>query len=304
MASTGQLPPSNPAQGARSRESPLIRVKMFSSSAITQILIDFLIYCGRAMLIFYPVYLTGYLGLSISWVLLCMFVLTYWKKNGQWKDARIGSAMELADNPLVSLTLCFVFSQKVQYTDVENVQWLNKVLEQAWPFIGMYMEKLLREKIHPSIRASNPALKAFTFTKIHFGYKPLKITGIRAYTHEVEHREVILDMNIRLVQGMLRVILEPLIGQAPLVGGVTLFFIHCPTLHINWTGMPNLLSIPSLSSLSEETILDAIASIMVLPDRMCIPLIDKVKMDQMRFPPPRFISGLNVDSGSQKQRLS
>uniref|UniRef100_A0A3Q4HFK0 Extended synaptotagmin-like protein 3 n=1 Tax=Neolamprologus brichardi TaxID=32507 RepID=A0A3Q4HFK0_NEOBR len=229
MASTGQLPPSNPAQGARSRESPLIRVKMFSSSAITQILIDFLIYCGRAMLIFYPVYLTGYLGLSISWVLLCMFVLTYWKKNGQWKDARIGSAMELADNPLVSLTLCFVFSQKVQYTDVENVQWLNKVLEQAWPFIGMYMEKLLREKIHPSIRASNPALKAFTFTKIHFGYKPLKITGIRAYTHEVEHREVILDMNIRLVQGMLRVILEPLIGQAPLVGGVTLFFIHCPT---------------------------------------------------------------------------
>lgn len=100
MASTGQLPPSNPAQGARSRESPLISVKMFSSSAITQILIDFLIYCGRALLIFYPVYLTGYLGLSISWVLLCMFVLTYWKKNRQWKDARIGSAIELADSEI------------------------------------------------------------------------------------------------------------------------------------------------------------------------------------------------------------
>lgn len=73
---------------------------MFSSSAITQILIDFLIYCGRAMLIFYPVYLIGYLGLSISWVLLCMFVLTYWKKNRQWKDARIGSAFELADSEI------------------------------------------------------------------------------------------------------------------------------------------------------------------------------------------------------------
>uniref|UniRef100_A0A668UHP9 SMP-LTD domain-containing protein n=1 Tax=Oreochromis aureus TaxID=47969 RepID=A0A668UHP9_OREAU len=288
MASTGQLLPSNSARGARSRESPLISVKMFSSSAITQILIDFLIYCGRAMLIFYPVYLTGYLGLSISWVLLCMFVLTYWKKNRQWKDARIGSAIELADSEIqVVNTELKSALQMVQYTDVENVQWLNKVLEQAWPFIGMYMEKLLREKIQPSIRASNPALKAFTFTKIHFGYKPLKITGIRAYTHEVEHREVILDMNIRLLQGMLRVILEPLIGQAPLVGGVTFFFIRRPTLHINWTGMPNLLSIPSLSSLSEETTLDAIASIMVLPNRMCIPLIDKVKVDQMRFPLPR-----------------
>uniref|UniRef100_A0A669ETI2 Extended synaptotagmin-like protein 3 n=1 Tax=Oreochromis niloticus TaxID=8128 RepID=A0A669ETI2_ORENI len=288
-------------------------VKMFSSSAITQILIDFLIYCGRAMLIFYPVYLTGYLGLSISWVLLCMFVLTYWKKNRQWKDARIGSAIELADSEIqvvnTELKSALQMASWVQYTDVENVQWLNKVLEQAWPFIGMYMEKLLREKIQPSIRASNPALKAFTFTKIHFGYKPLKITGIRAYTHEVEHREVILDMNISYdgdvdistdvslaittrvkglkLQGMLRVILEPLIGQAPLVGGVTFFFIRRPTLHINWTGMPNLLSIPSLSSLSEETTLDAIASIMVLPNRMCIPLIDKVKVDQMRFPLPR-----------------
>ncbi|XP_042078416.1 extended synaptotagmin-3 [Haplochromis burtoni] len=126
----------------------------------------------------------------------------------------------------------------------------KKVLEQAWPFIGMYMEKLLREKIQSSIRSSNPALKAFTFTKIHFGYKPLKITGIRAYTHEVERREVILDMNISYdgdvdistdvslaittlvkglkLQGMLRVILEPLIGQAPLVGGVTFFFIRRP----------------------------------------------------------------------------
>lgn len=30
------------------------------------------------------------------------------------------------------------------------------------------------------------------------------------------------------LEGMLRVILEPLIGQAPLVGGVTMFFIRRP----------------------------------------------------------------------------
>nr|XP_024657627.1 extended synaptotagmin-2-like [Maylandia zebra] len=184
---------------------------------------------------------------------------------------------------------------------------MSAVLEQAWPFIGMYMEKLLREKIQPSIRSSNPALKVFTFTKIHFGYKPLKITGIRAYTHEVEHREVILDMNISYdgdvdmstdvslaittrvkglkLQGMLRVILEPLIGQAPLVGGVTFFFLRRP---VSGQRLSHSLIMTSgaLYSLSEETILDAIASIMVLPNHMCIPLIDKVKGDQMRFPLP------------------
>ena len=46
-----------------------------------------------------------------------------------------------------------------------------QVLDQAWPFFGMYMEKLLKEKIQPAVRLSNPALRMFTFTKVHFGHK-------------------------------------------------------------------------------------------------------------------------------------
>lgn len=197
----------------------------------------------------------------------------------------------------------------VHFPDVEKVDWVNKVLEQAWPFFGMYMEKLLKENIQPAVRLSSPALKTFTFTKIHFGHIPLRITGMKAYTHEVDQREVILDMNISYegdvdidadvnsamtagvkglkLQGMMRVILEPLIGQAPLVGGVTYFFIRRPTLQINWTGLTNLLDSPGFSSLSEDTIMDIIASLMVLPNRMCVPLIDQVKAGQMRFPLPR-----------------
>lgn len=33
--------------------------------------------------------------------------------------------------------------------------------------------------------------------------------------------------------------------------------------------------------------MDIIASLMVLPNRMCIPLVDQVKVDLMRFPLPR-----------------
>ncbi|XP_059199642.1 extended synaptotagmin-3 isoform X2 [Centropristis striata] len=197
----------------------------------------------------------------------------------------------------------------VHFTDVEKVGWVNKVLEQAWPFFGMFMEKLLKESIQATVRLSSPALKTFSFTKVHFGHIPPRITGIKALTHEVDHKEVILDMVISYdgdvdidtevkpaitagvkgltLQGNLRVILEPLIGQAPLVGGVTFFFIRRPTLQINWTGMTNLLDTPGFSSVSEGTIMDIIASLMVLPNRMCIPLIDQVKVDQMRFPLPR-----------------
>ncbi|XP_024919535.1 extended synaptotagmin-3 isoform X2 [Cynoglossus semilaevis] len=267
----------------------------------------------RAVLCFYPVYLTGYLGLSVSWVLLVMLMLTWWGKNRQWKDARIGGALDFVDNEKVvinkELQSALQMASWVHFPDVEKVDWLNKVLDQAWPFFGMYMEKFLKENIQPSIRLSNAALRMFSFTKVHFGHIPPKITGIRAYTDEVDQREVVLDMDICYegdvdidtvvkppvtagvkglkLKGMIRVILEPLIGDVPLVGGVTFFFIRRPTLQINWTGMTNLLDTPAFSSLSEETIVDIIASLMVLPNRMCIPLIDQVKVDQMRFPLPR-----------------
>lgn len=307
MASAGQM---SPREGAGLGDSSSDNL---NSSDVNRLLMEFLMYFGRAVLLFYPVYLTGYLGLSISWVLLCMVMATWWKKNRQWKDSRIGTAIDFVDNEALvvnkELQGALQMASWVHFPDVEKVDWVNKVLAQAWPFFGMYMEKFLKDNIQPAVRQSSGALKMFTFTKVHFGHVPPRITGIKAYTHEVDHREVILDMKISYdgdvdidaevqppitagvkglkLQGDLRVILEPLIGQAPLVGGVTFFFIRRPTLEINWTGMTNLLDSPGFSSLSEDTIMDIIASLMVLPNRMCVPLIDQVKVDQMRFPLPR-----------------
>ncbi|XP_053185091.1 extended synaptotagmin-3 [Scomber japonicus] len=298
--------PSRAAEGAGLGEK-------LSPAAVNHILMEFLIYFGRAVAVFYPVYLTGYLGLSISWVLLCIVMINWWKKNRKWKDVRIGTAIQFVDNEKIvinkELQSALQMASWVNFPDVEKVDWVNKVLEQAWPFFGMYMEKLLKETIQSSVRQSSPALKMFTFTKVHFGHIPLRITGMKAYTDEVDEREVVLDLHICYdgdvdidadvkppitagvkglkLQGMIRVILEPLIGQAPLVGGVTFFFIRRPTLEINWTGMTNLLDSPAFSSLSEETIIDIISSLMVLPNRMSFPLVDQVKVDQMRFPLPR-----------------
>lgn len=47
------------------------------------------------------------------------------------------------------------------------------------------------------------------------------------------------------------------------------------------------LSFTFSSQFSESAILDIIASYLVLPNRMCFPLVDQVKVEQMRFPLPR-----------------
>lgn len=96
MASAGQMHPGGPAEGA----SVAVRgsSEKLSPSAVNRILMEFLMYFGRAVFVCYPVYLTGYLGLSISWVLLCLVMISWWKKNRQWKDSRIGTAIEFVDN--------------------------------------------------------------------------------------------------------------------------------------------------------------------------------------------------------------
>lgn len=286
---------------------------------VSQMILEFLMFMMRAIAICYPVYLTGSFGLSVSWIFLSMLMWTMWKNNRRWKEQRIDTAIGFLENEkdVISTELkAMDMPAWIQFADVEKAAWINKILQQSWPFFGVYMEKLLIENIQSSVRSSTPHLKTFAFTKVHMGQKAPTITGVRVYTHELETREVILDLHIVYeadvdidadvnraikvgikglqLQGMLRVILEPLIGQAPLVGGVTMFFIRRPALQINWTGMTNVLDGPGLSHLSESAIVDVIASLMVLPNRMCFPLIDQVKVEQMKFPLPRGVVRVHV----------
>ncbi|KAK2850419.1 hypothetical protein Q7C36_009202 [Tachysurus vachellii] len=303
--------------------------KELNSGQVNQALMEFLLFVGRCALLLYPVFVCGALGLSASWLLLAVLLWELWGKNQRRKVQRVDTAIDFVDNE------CHVIKKEminalnsptwIQFSEVEKAGWINKILLQAWPFFGVFMDKLLKESIQNSIRQSSTHLKTFTFTKVHFGQRAPTITGVQVYTQEADMREVILDFNITYVgdididadvkprisagvkelqlQGVLRVILSPLIGQSPLVGGITMFFIRRPTLHLNWTGMTNLLDSPALKQFSESAIMDTIASMMVLPNRLCFPLIDQVKVDEMRFPLPRGVVRVHVLEGKDLKAM-
>ncbi len=50
----------------------------------------------------------------------------------------------------------------------------SQILQQAWPFIGQYLEKLLLETIAPSIRAASAHLRTLSFTKVDLGDRVYK----------------------------------------------------------------------------------------------------------------------------------
>ncbi|XP_053327587.1 extended synaptotagmin-3 [Spea bombifrons] len=259
-----------------------------------------------------PVYVCGRLGLGPLWLGLGSLLWVLWLRNKRSKAARLTAAWELLDDESLGVTRGLNPQQLpswVNFPDVERVEWVNKVLGQAWPYFGAYVERMLTEKVEPLIRASNVHLKAFTFTKISFGQKFPRVNGVKAYAKNVDKREVILDVQICYtgdceinvevkklckagvkgvqLHGTLRVILAPLLPEAPFFGAVTMFFIQKPHLEINWTGITNVLEIPGVSDMSDSMIIDIISSHLVLPNRLTVPLKGHVNIAQLRYPVPQ-----------------
>uniref|UniRef100_A0A3B5ANA2 Extended synaptotagmin-like protein 1a n=1 Tax=Stegastes partitus TaxID=144197 RepID=A0A3B5ANA2_9TELE len=251
---------------------------------------------GKCLGALLPVYLAGYYGFSISVVLFGLMIYMGWKHSRLEKVMRLKSAMYLLEN-------------EKEFT----TEKVFRILQQAWPFVGQYLEKLLVETIAPAIRASSIHLQTLSFTKVNIGDKAVKVVGVKAHT-EHDKRQVMLDfyagdveINVEIkkyfckagvkgiqLHGKLRVILEPLIGDVPLVGAITMFFIRRPKLDINWTGLTNLLDIPGLNAMSDTMIMDAIASFLVLPNRLTVPLVADLHVAQLRSPLPRGVVRIHL----------
>ncbi|XP_032900459.1 extended synaptotagmin-2 isoform X1 [Amblyraja radiata] len=267
----------------------------------------------KTFVIIFPVYALGYLGLSFSWVLIGLVVFFWWQRNRGNKRSRLYRALSFLEHehkPVQGDISSTDLPAWVHFPDVERVEWLNKIVKHLWPFISQFVEKLFKDTIEPAVRGANSHLSTFTFTKIDLGTKALRIDGIKTYIENVDSRQIIIDLQISYVgncdidieikryfcragvkgiqmNGTLRVILEPLIGDMPLIGALTLFFLRRPLLAINWTGLTNLLDIPGLNGLSDTIILDIMSNYMVLPNRISVPLVNEVQLDQLRFPVPK-----------------
>ncbi|KAG8585766.1 hypothetical protein GDO81_005144 [Engystomops pustulosus] len=113
---------------------------------------------------------------------------------------------------------------------------------------------------------------------------------------DVEVKKYFCKAGIKGVQlhGMMRVILEPLIGDVPIIGAITIFFIRRPMLDLNWTGLTNLLDIPGLNAISDTMIMDIISNFLVLPNRLTIPLASDLHTAELRSPLPRGIVRIHL----------
>nr|XP_020468091.1 extended synaptotagmin-2-like isoform X2 [Monopterus albus] len=282
-----------------------------SLTDVTQMWIKF----AKTFALILPIYILGYLEFSFSWVLIGLAMLFYWRRNHGSKDYKINRALAFLEHEDKAVKQSMSPTEMppwVHYPDVERVEWLNKTVKQMWPFICEFMDKLFRETIEPAVQGANPHLSSFCFAKIDFGTKPLRVNGVKVYTENVDKRQVIMDMQISFIgnteidvdikkyycragiksiqlHGVMRVVMEPLLGDMPLIGALSIFFLNKPMLDINWTGLTNMLDIPGVNGLCNGIIQDIIYSQMVLPNSIRIPLVGQAELARIRFPIPKAV---------------
>ncbi|XP_036855090.2 extended synaptotagmin-2 isoform X1 [Manis javanica] len=296
---------SGPEAGAARAEAPGAALSVDVAGLLAQL--------ARSFALLLPVYALGYLGLSFSWVLLALGLLVWCRRSRGLKASRLCRALALLEDEERTVRLgvrACDLPAWVHFPDTERAEWLNKTVKHMWPFICQFIEKLFRETIEPAVRGAHTHLSTFNFSKVDMGQQPLRINGVKVYTENVDKRQIILDLQISFVgnceidleikryfcragvqsiqiHGTMRVILEPLIGDMPLVGALSIFFLRKPRLEVHWTGLTNLLDIPGLNGLSDTIILDMISNYLVLPNRITVPLISEVQIAQLRFPIPK-----------------
>uniref|UniRef100_A0A3Q2XX33 Extended synaptotagmin 2 n=1 Tax=Hippocampus comes TaxID=109280 RepID=A0A3Q2XX33_HIPCM len=268
---------------------------------------------AKTFVLIFPIYALGYFEFSFSWMLIGLVVYFWWRRYAGGKRSRLSRALAFLEREEKSLATGLTTSDLppwVHFPDVERVEWLNKTVKQMWPYICKYVEKLFRDTVEPAVKESNAHLSTFRFSRIDIGDKPLRVNGVKVYSENLDRRQIVMDLQISFVgnteidvdikryyckagiksvqiHGVLRVLMEPLLGDMPLVGALSLFFLKKPLLDVNWTGLTNVLDIPGLTGLSDSLIQDIISSYLVLPNRITIPLVGDAELAQLRFPMPK-----------------
>ncbi|XP_078660871.1 extended synaptotagmin-2-like isoform X8 [Branchiostoma floridae x Branchiostoma belcheri] len=270
------------------------------------------------------VWLVGYWAFSVSWIMLGLFVWMAREKRQRAKEFKIKTARKAAQNEQETvLARLEDLPSWVYFPDVERAEWLNKILAQLWPYVGRYVEDILRTSVEPVVKDSHEMLKSFQFSNIMLGDMPPRVGGIQVYTEHVHRNEIILDMEIMYagdcdiqirmkrflagiqdlqIHGTLRVVMKPLVKFSPLIGGITVFFLNRPEIDFNLTNLADVFDFPGLSSLLKGIVADQVANFMVLPNRYPMPLIPDLEVAKLKYPMPVGVLRIHLKEAKELMR--
>lgn len=196
--------------------------------------------------------------------------------------------------------------------------FFNKVLHHLWPHISDWIRDILLTKVEPKVKEKLPWFLAgisLNKNKLHLGHSPPKVYKLKSEIDErgsSEHGcfrclrmvatgewksncEIELEVvggatvgvkNAKLRGTMVTELFHLLSGE-PLVEGVRIYFADIPELDLNMIGSAgSMFNVTVLKNLIMETILEQLGEIVVLPQRIVVPMTFATDVIKMKGPRP------------------
>lgn len=265
------------------------------------------------------IYLLGYFNISPAWLigpLVLSVMRDQWKKEKELKR-NVAKASALSNEKDVILARIDELPAWVFFPDVERCEWLNRILVQVWPNVNHYAKDVIKNIVEPNINIALAEYKmsGFKFQKMRLGTIPPRFGGIKVYDKNISRNEIIMDVDLFYagdcdisfvlsglsggikdfqIHGLVRVVMKPLITTMPLVGGLQIFFLNNPAIDFNLVGVADLLDMPGLSDMLRRIIVEQVAAMMVLPNKLPIKLSEEVASTALKFPEPEGVLRVHV----------
>ncbi|XP_018315968.1 extended synaptotagmin-2 isoform X3 [Mycetomoellerius zeteki] len=261
----------------------------------------------------------GYFNYSIAW-LIAPIAFSVWKAERK-RDNELRTitqqASVLAKEKELIVSRMNELPSWVYFPDFDRAEWLNRILYKVWPSMNQFVRQLCKQSIEPSIveKLTEYKIKGFQFDRLVLGRIPPKIYGIKVYDKNTSRNEIILDADIMYagdcdisffvgnikggikdfqIHGLVRVVMKPMLPMMPLIGGVQIFYLNVPTINFNLVGVADVLDLPGFNEILRKTIVEQISAVLVLPNKIIIPLSEEIPMESLKIPEPEGVLRIHV----------
>lgn len=265
--------------------------------------------CLGLCLLAYVPWAFGYLQLSFAWIILLLSFGAFLQSGHLLNQRQKKLHKNITEEDDVK-GIWPSMPSWIYFSEEEHALWVNRILDQMWPYVEDMVQAIIKQSVEPAIQQSLPGpLQCLRFDKISLGQTPPYITNFKTYqtSTSTQDNEFIMDLDVVYngdadfvlavkkvklgvsdfqIHGPLRVILKPLVPDFNPVGGVTVFFLNRPKISFELTNLLSVLDIPGIKSTLLDIIEDVVASFVVLPNRIAVPMSLNVDAADLQYPIP------------------
>ncbi|ERL90322.1 hypothetical protein D910_07671 [Dendroctonus ponderosae] len=221
---------------------------------------------------------------SVAWFigpLVLSVIRDQWKKSSDRRRNAAKTAALSSEKDVVLARLndlpAWVF-----FPDIERAEWLNRIMNQLWPSVNLYVKQIVRDSIQPALKENLEKFKlfGFKFERIILGTVPFRIGGVKVYDKNIDRNEIVMDLDIFYAGDC-----DITFHLSGLKGGIRDFQIYdyqCRNLAVIF------------SDILRRIVIETVSNLMVLPNKFPIKLSEEVEAIDLKNPEPEGVLRVHV----------